>query len=37
VPLRKDLPALAFLFHDDIPRAAYVEAAIEVAAGLLAR
>jgi hypothetical protein len=37
VPLREDLPALAFLFHDDIPRAAYVEAAIEVAAGLLGR
>ncbi len=37
VPLRDGLPALSFLFHDDIPRAAYVEAAIEVAAGLLAR
>ena len=37
VPLREDLPALAFLFHDDIPRAALVEAAIEVAAGLLQR
>lgn len=37
VPLRQDLPAFSFLFHDDLPRAAYVEAAIEVAAGLLAR
>jgi hypothetical protein len=37
VPLRDDLPALAFLFHDDIPRPALVEGAIEVAAGLLAR
>ncbi len=37
VPLREDLPALSFLFHDDIPRAALVESAIEVAAGLLRR
>ena len=37
VPLRDALPAFRSLFHDDIPRAALVEGALEVTAGLLAR
>lgn len=37
VPLAKDLPALAFLFRDDVPRAALVESALEVTARLLSR
>jgi len=37
LPLAEQLPALSFLFTDDIPRAALVEGALEVAAGVLAR
>ena len=36
IPVGAELPALAFLFRDSVPRAALVEAAIEVVAGTLA-
>jgi pimeloyl-ACP methyl ester carboxylesterase len=36
VPLSQELPALAFVFRDDLPRPALVEAAIEVVARTLA-
>jgi hypothetical protein len=37
LPLAEQLPALSLLFTDDIPRAALVEGALEIAAGVLAR
>lgn len=37
VPLARDLPAFAFLFKDDIPRARLVEAAVGLAAALVPR
>ena len=36
IPVAEELPALAFLFSDGVPRTALVEAAIEVVAGTLA-
>jgi hypothetical protein len=35
VPASQQLPALSFLFKDDIPRTALVRAAIEVVAGTM--
>ncbi len=36
VPLAQALPSLAFLFHDEVPRTALVEAAIDIVAWTLA-
>jgi hypothetical protein len=35
MPLTQQLPALAFLFQDDVPRLALIEAAIEVVDDIL--
>jgi len=35
LPLHQQLPALAFLFRDDVPRLALIEAAMEVVDGIL--
>jgi hypothetical protein len=35
MPLSQQLPALAFLFRDDVPRLTLIEAAMEVVDGIL--